>query len=194
MASKSINVHGENGAGKKTLIGSLIFRCGLEMQMLEQLKRNGIHQYADVVPYFEREGIPPSFYAKSAKFLVERENQTPDVVFWLVDATDPGAAKTSSQRLASMLAAATMNPKEKLLILVNKMDLTKWSEDAFQQVARQFRALSLPKDKAFIIPVSSTEGTNMLSSPQDVPWMQTPPAGRSDESEDLDQTLMDILG
>lgn len=48
-------------------------------------------------------------------------NSNPEVVVWVVDATSADSGERSSQELASSLSNASLQPKEKLLILINKM-------------------------------------------------------------------------
>ncbi|KAI1034495.1 hypothetical protein LB504_004351 [Fusarium proliferatum] len=70
MGTKSLSVLGNDGAGKKALIGSLIYKCGLELPQLKQLESEGISQYEKIVPFFEKNGRAQSFYAPSGTFTV----------------------------------------------------------------------------------------------------------------------------
>jgi hypothetical protein len=45
----------------------------------------------------------------------------PDIIFWLVDATCADQGKSSGTQLASWLADGSLQLKEKLIIIVNKM-------------------------------------------------------------------------
>jgi hypothetical protein len=88
MASKTLTVLGAKGAGKKTLIGSLIYKvrpivpllwlitnfgqCGMGLERLAQLESSTNGEYADIVSFFEENGIAKSFYAPSANIVVER--------------------------------------------------------------------------------------------------------------------------
>ncbi|KAF5986479.1 hypothetical protein FCOIX_1538 [Fusarium coicis] len=119
-ASKSLRVLGNNGAGKKTLIGSLIYKCGLELPQLEELERKEIQDCAEIVPFYEERGRAQSFYTPSELFIVEK-NQAPDVAFWVVDASDSTNWELSVQNMTNSLSSGALQPRDKLIILVNKM-------------------------------------------------------------------------
>lgn len=95
---------------------------------------------ADIVSFYEKEGLTQSFYAPSASYTVEGwsltpgphsrtftkdfdchlETLTPDTAIWVVDATDSDHGKASSNGLSSLLATGPLRPKEKLLVVINK--------------------------------------------------------------------------
>ncbi|KAK1471600.1 hypothetical protein CCUS01_06084 [Colletotrichum cuscutae] len=56
------------------------------MNQMEQLQANGVDKYADMVTFFEKKGIEASFYAPSARFMVQ-QTEEPDVAIWLIDAS-----------------------------------------------------------------------------------------------------------
>lgn len=51
----------------------------------------------------------------------ESHSQVSDVVFWILDASDAASWASSAQKLSMSLSSGTLRPKEKLLVLVNKM-------------------------------------------------------------------------
>ncbi|UNI13447.1 hypothetical protein JDV02_000193 [Purpureocillium takamizusanense] len=147
MATKSLSVLGDAGAGKKTLVGNLIYKCGLELPRVEELEGEGIRQYAEIVLFYQRKGYKQSFHSPSGSFVVQTSSAAPDVVLWVVDATDAGNYTTSAQKLATLLSNGTLRPREKLLILVNKMDLVGWSQNAFEDVVRGFGAVDIKEEQ-----------------------------------------------
>lgn len=97
-------------------------QCGLEQSRLGELEQQGIRNYTDLVPYYQSKGYVQSFYAPSGLFTVQNTaNQLPDVAFWVVDAADSTSWASSAEKLAASLSAKEIQPREKLLILVNKM-------------------------------------------------------------------------
>ncbi|KAH8906189.1 hypothetical protein BR93DRAFT_969397 [Coniochaeta sp. PMI_546] len=194
MASKTLTVLGAKGAGKKTLIGSLIYKCGMGLEQLAQLERSTNGNYADIVSFFEEKDITKSFYTPSANIVIEQSTK-PDIACWVVDATDPDRGRASSSELISLITAGLLQPKDKLLILINKMDLIHWSEDVFKETATAFDAVDSKPARAYIIPISALQGGNVLEMPNGLPWP------RGDRSLDhpgpevvTERTLMQVLG
>ncbi|CAF3536309.1 hypothetical protein SNK05_009756 [Fusarium graminearum] len=192
MGAKSLSVLGNDGAGKKALIGSLIYKCGLELPQLQQLESEGISQYEKIVPFFEKNGLAQSFYAPSGAFTVQK-NQTPDVAFWVVDASDSSSWGSSAEKLSTTLSSGVLNPREKLIIIVNKMDSVNWSEQTFKDVVGAFSSVNM--NNAYIIPVSALrqEG-NILPTPEAPSWVQKISAGQFEGSASASgESLMNLL-
>lgn len=110
------------------------------LEQLAQLERSTNGNYADIVSFFEEKDITKSFYTPSANIVIERtslsdqatscfpslivgcqESTKPDIACWVVDATDPDRGRASSSELISLISAGLLQPKDKLLILINKM-------------------------------------------------------------------------
>ncbi|KAK3389408.1 hypothetical protein B0H63DRAFT_463584 [Podospora didyma] len=158
---KTLAVQGADGAGKKTLIGNLIYKCGLDLNKLKLLEANTGRRYDNIVPHFEEHNIRLAFYAPSGTVVVE-DTKTPDILIWVVDVTDPDQGKESSSRLAEAIAGGLV-PKEKLLILLNKMDKSNWSEWVIAVASISFNNISLDVEH-HIVPISALEGGNLLES------------------------------
>ncbi|KAK2695125.1 hypothetical protein QWA68_006060 [Fusarium oxysporum] len=158
MTLRSLSVLGDAGAGKKTLVGCLIFMvlfiifligscyansqwCGLGLPQLEELERKGI-QYGDIVTFFEKRGQPLCFHAPSGLFEVEK-SQTPDVAIWVVDGSDLLTWAASATKLAALLSSGELLPRERLVIAINKMDSVSWSEKIFKDTVHVFSVLNL---------------------------------------------------
>ncbi|KFA60078.1 hypothetical protein S40285_09259 [Stachybotrys chlorohalonatus IBT 40285] len=171
MAAKTVSVLGDDGAGKKTLIGSLIYKCGLQLPQIEELEREGIRDFAKITTFYEKKGYDRGFYGPSGPFVVqESHSQVSDVVFWILDASDAASWASSAQKLSMSLSSGTLRPKEKLLVLVNKMDLVGWSQHVFEDLLRIFDAVDLKQDHIFV-PISGLRGENILSPPDGHPWV-----------------------
>ncbi|CAG7559070.1 unnamed protein product, partial [Fusarium equiseti] len=142
MGVKYLSVLGNHGSGKNALIGNLIYKCGLELSLSKDLESQGGTQYESIVPFFEKSGRTQSFYAPSGTFTV-RKTQTPDVAFWVVDASDSSTWASSAAKLSTTLSGGALKPREKLIIVVNKMDSVDWSEQTFQDAASAFSSVKL---------------------------------------------------
>ncbi|KAH7253796.1 uncharacterized protein BKA55DRAFT_566277 [Fusarium redolens] len=167
MTSRSLSVLGDDGAGKKTLLGCLIYMCGLGLSQLQELEQKGI-RYGDIVIFLEKRGHPQSFYAPSGLFRVE-DSQTPDIAIWVVDGSDSLIWAASAKKLAALLSSGELQPREKLIIAVNKIDSVSWSEKTFNDAVQVFSALNL-NDRTFIIPVSASKGQNVLPDSKGPSW------------------------
>ncbi|KAJ9413488.1 hypothetical protein FOXG_21456 [Fusarium oxysporum f. sp. lycopersici 4287] len=116
----SLNILGCDGAGKKTLVGSLIYKCGLGLLRLKELERESINQFQQIVPFYEKKGYAQTFYAPPGLVTVQK-SQTPDYVIWVVDGPDLSTWNSSAEKLRSLLLNGDIQPRKKLIIAVNKM-------------------------------------------------------------------------
>lgn len=107
---------------------------------LETLQSHGVDTYAGLIAFFEEKGMEASFYAPSARFIVQRkflrrnqgetlklyaDTEQPDVAIWLIDASQQTSWDASLMQLKSLLSETRLQPKEKLLVVANKMlDIT----------------------------------------------------------------------
>ncbi|KEY73943.1 hypothetical protein S7711_09997 [Stachybotrys chartarum IBT 7711] len=194
MAAKTVSVLGDDGAGKKTLIGSLIYKCGLQLPQIEELEREGIRDFAKITTFYEKKGYDRGFYGPSGFFVVqESHGQVSDVVFWILDASDAASWASSAQKLSMSLSSGTLQPKEKLLVLVNKMDLVGWSQHVFEDLLRIFDAVDLKQDHIFV-PISSLRGENILSPPDEHSWVNNVSISLSTSAAHIsDRPLMNQL-
>ena len=53
-------------------MGSLIYRCGLEMSVLEQLERNQQTQYEQIVPFMQTKGLDLVFHTPSNRCIFSK--------------------------------------------------------------------------------------------------------------------------
>ncbi|KAK6854667.1 hypothetical protein PG995_009760 [Apiospora arundinis] len=109
--------------------------------MVEKLERNNIKRLNEMQPFLEQQGIEIAVDLSPYAYYVIGPSQEPDVLVWVVDATSSDAGETSSKELASSLASASSRPKDRLLILVNKMDKIDWSKQDFDAIAARFQGL-----------------------------------------------------
>lgn len=174
MPHKTLKVLGDNGAGKKTLLGCVIYQCGMSLADVEAMETSKVEGYGGIVPFLNHQGKEISFYGPSSVYVVQDIDEdagNPHVVFWVVDTTASDHGKSSSERLASMLSANGLQPQERLIIIANKMDAHSWSEDAFAKIVDSFQHIDSTNFILSIVPVSSLLGSNILESPKEAPWV-----------------------
>ncbi|KAI9898901.1 hypothetical protein N3K66_005362 [Trichothecium roseum] len=177
MAIKTVSVLGDYGVGKKTLTGSLIHKCGLQLPRMEELEREGIRDFRSITSFYERKGYDQGFDAPSGPIVIQK-TQAPDIVLWVVDASDAAKWLSSAQELSNLLSSGTLRPREKLLILPNKMDLVDWSQHTLKDLLDVFDKVDLNPDQVFV-PISGLQGENILSSPNEHPWVTNESVARS---------------
>ncbi|KAL0777558.1 hypothetical protein CaCOL14_005211 [Colletotrichum acutatum] len=133
------------------------------MNQLEQLQANGVDKYADLVTFFEKEGIEASFYAPSARFLVQQIEE-PDVAIWLIDASQQDSWKASLGELR---------------------DLVDWSAEVWNETVKQAADATLQASST-LIPISALKGDNILDVTKQV-------ASEGTSRGISQQTLMQLL-
>ncbi|KAI1028440.1 hypothetical protein LB503_002199 [Fusarium chuoi] len=166
----SLTVIGNGNVGKKTLIGSLIYKCGLGLPQLGELEGKGINRFNEIVPFYEKKGYAQSFYAPSGLVTVQKL-QEPDYTIWVVDGSDSSSWNSSAEKLGRLLLSGEIQPRKKLIIAVNKMDSISWYEQTFKDVVHVFRAANL-EDRTSIIPVSALKGDNILPDTKEPSWAE----------------------
>ncbi|KAK1975311.1 hypothetical protein LZ30DRAFT_605953 [Colletotrichum cereale] len=137
MDPKDLTVLGLSKAGKKTIIGSLIHMCGLELMQVSRFKENGFKSYGDIVSFYEANQTTPLFYGPSDRFKVELTTN-PHVAFWVVAAADADKGSASRDELTSLISNQILYPQELLVIIINKMDLVGWSEQVVLDFSHTF--------------------------------------------------------
>ncbi|CAM1505860.1 Fc.00g114970.m01.CDS01 [Cosmosporella sp. VM-42] len=179
MASpKSITIRGGSYAGKRTLAGYLLY--------------NFYHKIPEI---YEDNGLVMSFETESGPFIIEETN-TPDIAVWLAPASQEDGRESSEELRALLLRDNhdRLQPKEKLLILINHMDFISWYKEYFDLIVESFIALDYGSTPTFIAPISALGGSNVLDSPSPPPWVRRLSAAHYPGNAMVtSQTLMQLL-
>src|SRR3954453_7224278 len=98
-------------------------------------------------------------------------SSTADVIVLLVDARNGVVEQTRRH-----LAVASLLRVPHVVLVVNKFDLVDFSEEVFTKIATDFSLLarSLGVRDSHCIPVSATEGDNVVTRSQRTPWYDGP--------------------
>ena len=98
-------------------------------------------------------------------------SSTADVIVLLVD-----ARKGVVEQTRRHLAVASLLRVPHVVLVVNKIDLVNYSEDVFTAIATDFALLarSLGVLETYCIPVSATEGDNVVTRSHRTPWYDGP--------------------
>ncbi|KZL70981.1 HR1 repeat Rho-binding protein, partial [Colletotrichum tofieldiae] len=143
----------------------------LDMMRVAELEANGVTTYSGIVSFYEKNDVAQMFYGPSNCFKVEMTT-TPDAALWVVDATDSDKGNASSEALISLISNKQLQPRELLVVVINKMDSVDWSEQVFMDFANTFSHIAeLTPARIGLVPVSALDGDNILDYPSEIDWI-----------------------
>ena len=201
--------------GKSTLVGRLLFDTNSvltdTLDHVERVsKRKGLHRadlalLTDGLRAEREQGITIDvayryFATPARKFILAdcpghvqytrntvTGSSTADVIVLLVD-----ARKGVVEQTRRHLAVASLLRVPHVVLIVNKIDLVDYSEDVFTAVATDFALLarSLGVLETHCIPVSATEGDNVVTRSHRTPWYDGPTV--LGYLEDIDDTRLAV--
>ncbi|KAF7192825.1 Elongation factor 1-alpha [Pseudocercospora fuligena] len=132
--SKKVHISGISDDDVASLIGSLVYKLGLDMRTLEALEKANSNFYAQIPQYLAEKNLRPCFYTK--------ENLCD--VTWLSSAGRLGGSK--------------------LVVLVGKMEQIEWSSSEYKELLRTIQTHLHDENLAGVsfIPISISDGGNLL--------------------------------
>jgi bifunctional enzyme CysN/CysC len=182
--------------GKSTLIGRLLFDTKQifvdQLEHIEDVSRRRGHEYVDLA--LLTDGLRAEREQGITIDVAYRSFVTPRRRFQLADA--PGHVQytrnmvtgASTAELGIVLVDARQGVVEQTrrhayilsilrvphaVVAVNKMDLVDWSQERFDEIARDVDELGLPD--LHVIPISALEGDNVVERSEQMPWYDGPP-------------------
>jgi len=202
----NVVVIGHVDSGKSTTTGHLIYKCGgIDKRTIEKFEKEaaemgkGSFKYAWVLDKLKAErerGITidialwkfetPKFYVTVIdapghrdfiKNMITGTSQADCAVLIIAAGTgefEAGISKDGQTREHALLAY-TLGVRQ-LIVAVNKMDTTKWSEDRFNEIIKETTGFVKkvgynPKTVAFV-PISGWHGDNMLEPSENMSWFK----------------------
>ncbi|KAH7037639.1 P-loop containing nucleoside triphosphate hydrolase protein [Microdochium trichocladiopsis] len=200
----NVVVIGHVDSGKSTTTGHLIYKCGgIDKRTIEKFEKEaaelgkGSFKYAWVLDKLKAErerGITidialwkfetPKYYVTVIdapghrdfiKNMITGTSQADCAILIIAAGTgefEAGISKDGQTREHALLAY-TLGVKQ-LIVAINKMDTTKWSESRFQEIIKETSSFIKkvgynPKQVAFV-PISGFNGDNMLEPSPNCPW------------------------
>ncbi|KAI5853359.1 elongation factor-1a [Tricharina praecox] len=200
----NVVVIGHVDSGKSTTTGHLIYKCGgIDKRTIEKFEKEaaelgkGSFKYAWVLDKLKAErerGITidialwkfetPKYYVTVIdapghrdfiKNMITGTSQADCAILIIAAGTgefEAGISKDGQTREHALLAY-TLGVKQ-LIVAINKMDTTKWSEDRFKEIVKEVSNFIKkvgfnPKTVAFV-PISGFNGDNMIDSSSNCPW------------------------
>ncbi|KAJ8495868.1 hypothetical protein ONZ51_g1467 [Trametes cubensis] len=200
----NVVVIGHVDSGKSTTTGHLIYKCGgIDKRTIEKFEKEaaelgkGSFKYAWVLDKLKAErerGITidialwkfetPKYmvtvidapgHRDFIKNMITGTSQADCAILIIAAGTgefEAGISKDGQTREHALLAF-TLGVRQ-LIVAVNKMDTTKWSEDRFNEIVKETSTFIKkvgynPKAVAFV-PISGWHGDNMLEESTNMPW------------------------
>src|SRR6476661_8445464 len=173
--------------GKSTLIGRLLYDTKQslvdQLEHIEDASRRRGHDYVDLA--LLTDGLRAEREQGITIDVAYRSFVTPRRRFQLADA--PGHVQytrnmvtgASTADLAIILVDARNGVVEQtrrhahITTAVNKMDLVDWSQERYDEIARDLETLGL--SDLHVIPMSALQGDNVVDASENMPWYEGQP-------------------
>ncbi|KAI9321988.1 translation elongation factor 1a [Zopfochytrium polystomum] len=202
----NVVVIGHVDSGKSTTTGHLIYKCGgIDKRTIEKFEKEaaesgkGSFKYAWVMDKLKAErerGITidialwkfetPKYmvtvidapgHRDFIKNMITGTSQADCAILIIASGTgefEAGISKDGQTREHALLAF-TLGVKQ-LIVAINKMDTTKWSEDRYNEIVKETSSFIKkvgynPKSVPFV-PISGWHGDNMLEASENMPWFK----------------------
>ncbi|KAH7033957.1 P-loop containing nucleoside triphosphate hydrolase protein [Macrophomina phaseolina] len=191
---RTVKVIGPPSTGKKTLMGTMLYMCGLDLRELEQLQKDGIDAYDKIIGYYHKNGLTPVFAAKSGMMRFADSPQA-DGLIYVLDATGSKDAILHSGQVFTQSECEMFKATGSLILVVNKMDAVDWSREKYEQVVapaiQQLKSVGLSPEKIQVVPISAKKGDNILERSANSPWHRV--AESSPQGDETSGTLFAYL-
>ncbi|TPX50831.1 hypothetical protein SeMB42_g00306 [Synchytrium endobioticum] len=202
----NVVVIGHVDSGKSTTTGHLIYKCGgIDKRTIEKFEKEaadmgkGSFKYAWVLDKLKAERergitidialwkfettkycitvIDAPGHRDFIKNMITGTSQADCAILIIAGGTgefEAGISKDGQTREHALLAF-TLGVRQ-LIVAVNKMDTTKWSEERFTEIVKEVSNFIKkvgynPKTVAFV-PISGWHGDNMLEPSENMPWFK----------------------
>ncbi|CAO2658178.1 Nn.00g074380.m01.CDS01 [Neocucurbitaria sp. VM-36] len=184
------------GAGKATFIGSMLFKCGIDMLTLETLEKKGLRAFNEITKELKAMGKAMFFYTPKYTVTLEDSFRAADAVILIV-APDHISEQLSDEAVTNQ--ASDMKPffeNGRAVILINKLDLHEWSESVFSKSVQDTKialsGLGISTENIKFVPTSALQGHNLIELSNKCPWY-CQPAGRGEQGQAVVTVLDSIL-
>jgi len=223
----NVVVIGHVDSGKSTTTGHLIYKCGgIDKRTIEKFEKEaaelgkGSFKYAWVLDKLKAErerGITidialwkfetPKYYVTVIdapghrdfiKNMITGTSQADCAILIIAAGTgefEAGISKDGQTREHALLAY-TLGVKQ-LIVAINKMDTTKWSEDRYKEIVKEVSNFIKkvgfnPKTVAFV-PISGFNGDNMIDASSNCPWYKGWEKETKESGKSSGKTLLEAI-
>ena len=153
-------------------MGSLIFRLGLEMPVLEQLEKAQKTQYDQIFPFMRENQIEPGFYTPKSHCTFVKDPDEADTTICLLSVTTTQAEAVKSFRLA--MTKEMSRSGSQLLVFIDNMQTVNWEHSAYKeldnQCSRSIQRRTGRWSGPIFVPISSKDGDNLLDLSKKSSW------------------------
>lgn len=157
---------------KNVFMGSLMYRLGVDLPLMERLQQAGKSQYADIVPFMRTANIDRTFNLPHHSCALVDNIEDADVLIFIIDAT--ATQIDSLSFLQGERGKQASQQSSKRIILVDKMQDVRWDPQKYGDIVRDIhKALgdrSEPKQSLRFVPISSVSGDNFLELSEKSKW------------------------
>ncbi|KAH8918783.1 elongation factor 1-alpha [Atractiella rhizophila] len=202
----SVVVIGHVDSGKSTTTGHLIYKCGgIDKRTIEKFEKEaselgkGSFKYAWVLdklkaerergitidialwkfetPKFEVTVIDAPGHRDFIKNMITGTSQADCAILIIAAGTgefEAGISKDGQTREHALLAF-TLGVRQ-LIVAINKMDTTKWSETRYEEIVKEtsnfIKKIGFNPKAVPFVPISGWHGDNMLEASTNMPWFK----------------------
>jgi hypothetical protein len=169
--SKRLFVAASSEEEKNMFMGSLIYRTGLDLPMLEQLEKAQRTRYNQIVPFMREKQIEPNFHTPKNYCTFVEDANTADAIVCLLN-----IALAQDEAVKILQATGTEKALRnglRPLVFIDKMQLVEWNQSSYEDMVSVTK--SALKDlhdgnTAIFVPISSRDGDNFLDSSKKSSW------------------------
>ena len=169
--SKRIFVAAASEQEKNVFMGSVIYRTGLDLPVLQQLEKAQRTRYDQIVPFMQEKQIEPNFHSPKnyCTFVADAEMADAIVCLLSIAAGENEPVKIPQATEIEKALGNGILP----LIFIDNMQLVEWKQSSYEDmvVGSKSALKELPDGNTTIfVPISSVDGDNLLDLSQKSPW------------------------
>lgn len=118
-SNRSVLVTAISDDDRNVFMGSLLYRLGLDLPLVERLQKAGKTQYSEVVPFMRATNMEPVFYLPHHSCAFVDDAKTADVLVMVINATMQRADAASLMRQQE--AREAMEKGAKVVVLIDSI-------------------------------------------------------------------------
>ena len=170
--SKKVLVVALSDEDKSMFMGSLVYRTGLDLELLKQLEKAQKTRYDQIIPYMRDVQLQPYFRTAKHRCAFVEGTDTAEVVIILLDITMSTSDALGTLRFEEIKKAVSGGASA--VVIVDKMQDANWApqpyEDLVTNVEAAFKKEYGDAKEICSVPASSVNGDNFLDLSSKSHW------------------------